>query len=200
LADSPYYAFVKGKFNGVDNVVISNTGYTGAGGFEIYFENEYAEKMWDSIFAAGAEFGIKPIGLGARDTLRLEMGFCLYGNDIDDTTSPIEAGLGWITKFTKDFTNRAAIEKQKTEGVTKKLVGFEMIDRGIPRHDYLIADANGNTIGKVTSGTQSPTLNKAIGMGYVAKDFAKADTEIYIMIRDKAIKAKVCKMPFLKKD
>lgn len=199
LADIPYYSFAKGKFNGVDNVVISNTGYTGAGGFEIYFENEYAEKMWDGIFAAGAEFGIKPIGLGARDTLRLEMGFCLYGNDIDDTTSPIEAGLGWITKFTKDFTNRAAIEKQKTDGVTKKLVGFEMIDRGIPRHDYQIADANGNIIGKVTSGTQSPTLNKAIGMGYVNKDFAKADTEIFIVIRDKAIKAKVCKIPFLKK-
>lgn len=199
LSDIPYYSFAKGKFNGVDNVVISNTGYTGAGGFEIYFENEYAEKMWDSIFAAGAEFGIKPIGLGARDTLRLEMGFCLYGNDIDDTTSPIEAGLGWITKFTKDFTNRATIEKQKTDGVTKKLVGFEMIDRGIPRHDYQIADANGNIIGKVTSGTQSPTLNKAIGMGYVNKDFAKSDTEIFVVIRDKAIKAKVCKIPFLKK-
>ena len=199
LADIPYYSFAKGVFNGVENVVVSNTGYTGAGGFEIYFENEYAEKMWDSIFAAGAEFGIKPIGLGARDTLRLEMGFCLYGNDIDDTTSPIEAGLGWITKFTKDFTNRAAIEKQKTEGVTKKLVGFEMIDRGIPRHDYQIADSNGTIIGKVTSGTQSPTLNKALGMGYVNKDFAKADTEIFILIRDKAIKAKVCKIPFLKK-
>jgi aminomethyltransferase len=199
LADIPYYSFAKGKFNSVDNVVISNTGYTGAGGFEIYFENQYAEKMWDSIFEAGKEFGIKPIGLGARDTLRLEMGFCLYGNDIDDTTSPIEAGLGWITKFTKDFTNRAAIEKHKTEGVSRKLVGFEMIDRGIPRHDYPIADANGTIIGKVTSGTQSPTLNKAIGMGYVNKDFAKADTEIYIMIRDKAIKAKVCKIPFLKK-
>lgn len=199
LADIPYYSFVKGKFNGVDNVVISNTGYTGAGGFELYFENQYAEKMWNDIFEAGKEFGIKPIGLGARDTLRLEMGFCLYGNDIDDTTSPIEAGLGWITKFTKDFTNRAAIEKQKADGVSKKLVGFEMIDRGIPRHDYLIADASGNTIGKVTSGTQSPTLNKAIGMGYLNKDFAKADTEIYIMIRDKAIKAKVCKIPFLKK-
>lgn len=199
LADIPYYSFVKGKFNGVDNVVISNTGYTGAGGFEIYFENQYAEKMWNDIFEAGKEFGIKPIGLGARDTLRLEMGFCLYGNDIDDTTSPIEAGLGWITKFTKDFTNRAAIEKQKTEGVSRKLVGFEMIDRGIPRHDYPIADANGNIIGKVTSGTQSPTLNKAIGMGYVNKDFAKADTDIYIMIRDKAIKARVCKIPFLKK-
>lgn len=199
LADIPYYSFAKGKFNGVDNVVISNTGYTGAGGFEIYFENEHAEKIWDAIFEAGKEFGIKPIGLGARDTLRLEMGFCLYGNDIDDTTSPIEAGLGWITKFTKDFTNRTAIEKQKTDGVTKKLVGFEMIDRGIPRHDYQIADANGKIIGKVTSGTQSPTLNKAIGMGYVNKDFAKADTEIFIVIRDKAIKAKVCKIPFLKK-
>lgn len=199
LADIPYYSFVKGKFNGVDNVVISNTGYTGAGGFEIYFENEYAENMWDSIFEAGAEFGIKPIGLGARDTLRLEMGFCLYGNDIDDTTSPIEAGLGWITKFTKDFTNRVAIEKHKTEGVSRKLVGFEMIDRGIPRHDYPIADAQGNIIGKVTSGTQSPTLNKAIGMGYVNKDFSKSDAEIFIIIRDKAIKAKVCKIPFLKK-
>jgi aminomethyltransferase len=199
LADIPYYSFAKGKFNGIDNIVISNTGYTGAGGFEIYFKNEDAEKIWDAIFTAGAEFGIKPIGLGARDTLRLEMGFCLYGNDIDDTTSPIEAGLGWITKFTKDFTNRAAIEKQKTDGVTKKLVGFEMIDRGIPRHDYQIADANGNIIGKVTSGTQSPTLNKALGMGYVNKEFAKADTEIFIVIRDKAIKAQVCKIPFLKK-
>ena len=199
LAEIPYYSFVKGKFNGIDNVVVSNTGYTGAGGFEIYFENEHAIDMWDSIFDAGKEFGIKPIGLGARDTLRLEMGFCLYGNDIDDTTSPIEAGLGWITKFTKDFTNRAAIEKQKVEGVSKKLVGFELIDRGIPRHDYQIADANGNIIGKVTSGTQSPTLNIAIGMGYVNKEFAKADSEIFIIIRDKAIKAKVTKMPFLKK-
>lgn len=199
LADIPYYSFAKGKFNGFDNVIISNTGYTGAGGFEIYFKNEDANKMWDAIFKAGEEFGIKPIGLGARDTLRLEMGFCLYGNDIDDTTSPIEAGLGWITKFTKDFTNRSAIEKQKTEGVTKKLVGFEMIDRGIPRHDYPIADAQGTIIGRVTSGTQSPTLNKAIGMGYVSKDFSKVDTEIFIIIRDKAIKAKVCKIPFLKK-
>lgn len=199
LADIPYYSFAKGTFNGIDNVVISNTGYTGAGGFEIYFENGHAEKIWDAIFEAGKEYGIKPIGLGARDTLRLEMGFCLYGNDIDDTTSPIEAGLGWITKFTKEFTNRAAIEQQKTAGVSKKLVGFEMIDRGIPRHDYLIADAQGNTIGKVTSGTQSPSLNKAIGMGYVNTAFAKADTEIFVMIRDKAIKAKVCKIPFLKK-
>ncbi|MDI9341373.1 MAG: glycine cleavage system aminomethyltransferase GcvT [Sediminibacterium sp.] len=199
LSEIPYYSFVKGTFNGVDNVVISNTGYTGAGGFEIYFENQYAEQMWDAIFKAGEPFGIKPIGLGARDTLRLEMGFCLYGNDIDDTTSPIEAGLGWITKFTKDFTNRAAIESQKTNVVTRKLIGFEMIDRGIPRHDYVITDASGKTIGKVTSGTQSPTLNKAIGLGYVETAFAKADTEIYISIRDKAIKAKVTKIPFIKK-
>ena len=199
LSEIPYYSFVKGTFCGVENVVVSNTGYTGAGGFEIYFDNEHAEKIWDAIFEAGKEFGIKPIGLGARDTLRLEMGFCLYGNDIDDTTSPIEAGLGWITKFTKDFTNREAIEKQKTEGVTKKLVGFEMIDRGIPRHDYQIADANGNIIGKVTSGTQSPTLNIALGMGYVNKEFSKVDSEIFIIIRDKAIKAKVSKIPFLKK-
>lgn len=199
LADIPYYSFVKGKFNGIDNVVISNTGYTGAGGFELYFDNKHAEKMWNDIFEAGKEFGIKPIGLGARDTLRLEMGFCLYGNDIDDTTSPIEAGLGWITKFTKDFTNRAAIEQQKLQGVQRKLVGFEMIDRGIPRHDYLIADASGKTIGKVTSGTQSPSLNKAIGLGYVETSFSKSDTEIFIMIRDKAIKAKVVKIPFLKK-
>lgn len=200
LSEIPYYSFVKGTFNGVENVVISNTGYTGAGGFEIYFENQYAEPMWDAIFKAGEEFGIKPIGLGARDTLRLEMGFCLYGNDIDDTTSPIEAGLGWITKFTKEFTNRPAIEAQKTtNGITRKLIGFEMIDRGIPRHDYLITDTSGKTIGKVTSGTQSPTLNKAIGLGYVETAFAKADTEIFISIRDKAIKAKVTKIPFIKK-
>lgn len=199
LADIPYYSFVKGKFNGVDNVVISNTGYTGAGGFELYFENQYAEKMWDAIFEAGKEFDIKPIGLGARDTLRLEMGFCLYGNDIDDTTSPIEAGLGWITKFTKDFTNKAAIEQHKLQGVSKKLVGFEMIDRGIPRHDYQIADAAGKIIGRVTSGTQSPSLNKAIGLGYVNTEFSKPDSEIFVIIRDKPIKAKITKIPFLKK-
>lgn len=198
LADIPYYTFKKGKFNGIDNVIISNTGYTGAGGFELYFANEVADKMWDAIFAAGAEFGIKPIGLGARDTLRLEMGFCLYGNDIDDTTSPIEAGLGWITKFTKEFTNKAAILEQKEKGVSKKLVGFEMIDRGIPRHDYQIADAAGNVIGRVTSGTQAPSLNKAIGMGYVSTAFAKADSEIFVIIRDKPIKAKVVKIPFYK--
>ena len=198
LSEIPYYTFKKGKFNGVDNVVVSNTGYTGAGGFEIYFENEVADKMWNAIFEAGAEFGIKPIGLGARDTLRLEMGFCLYGNDINDTTSPIEAGLGWITKFTKEFTNSKALLDQKEKGVAKKLVGFEMIDRGIPRHDYEIADASGNMIGVVTSGTQSPSLNKAIGMGYVPTAFSKADSEIFIMIRDKAIKAQVVKMPFYK--
>ncbi|MES2287875.1 MAG: glycine cleavage system aminomethyltransferase GcvT [Bacteroidota bacterium] len=198
LSDIPYYSFKKGKFNGIENVVISNTGYTGAGGFELYFDNEVAEKMWDGIFEAGAEYGIKPIGLGARDTLRLEMGFCLYGNDIDDTTSPIEAGLGWITKFTKEFTNKAALLNQKEKGVSKKLVGFEMIDRGIPRHDYQIADAAGNIIGKVTSGTQSPSLNKAIGMGYVNTAFSKTDSEIFILIRDKAIKAKVVKTPFYK--
>lgn len=199
LDEIPYYAFAKGKFNGVENVIISNTGYTGAGGFELYFENGAAENMWNAIFEAGKEFGIKPIGLGARDTLRLEMGFCLYGNDIDDTTSPLEAGLGWITKFTKNFVNREALEQQKANGVSKRLVGFEMVDRGIPRHEYPIADASGNTIGKVTSGTQSPSLGKAIGLGYVASAHAKADTEIFILIRDKAIKAKVCKIPFLKK-
>jgi aminomethyltransferase len=198
LSEIPYYSFKKGKFNGIDNVVVSNTGYTGAGGFEIYFENDVADKMWEAIFDAGAEYGIKPIGLGARDTLRLEMGFCLYGNDIDDTTSPIEAGLGWITKFTKEFTNKAAILEQKEKGVSKKLVGFEMIDRGIPRHDYQIADAAGNIIGKVTSGTQSPSLNKAIGMGYVNTPFSKTDSEIFILIRDKAIKAIVVKTPFYK--
>lgn len=199
LSDIPYYSFVKGKFAGFDNIVISNTGYTGAGGFEIYFDNEHAEKIWDAIFEAGKEFGIKPIGLGARDTLRLEMGFCLYGNDIDDTTSPLEAGLGWITKFTKDFTDKQHMLSLKEKGLTRKLVGFEMVDRGIPRHGYPIVDANGNNIGVVTSGTQSPTLNKAIGMGYVTTDLSKADSEIFVQIRDKNIKAKVVKIPFLKK-
>lgn len=199
LATIPYYSFVKGEFCGIENVVISNTGYTGAGGFEIYFDNEHADKIWDAIFEAGHEFGIKPIGLGARDTLRLEMGFCLYGNDIDDTTSPLEAGLGWITKFTKDFTDKQHMLLLKEKGVAKKLVGFEMIDRGIPRHGYPIFDATGNNIGIVTSGTQSPTLNKAIGMGYVKTELAKPDTEIFVQIRDKNIKAKVVKIPFLKK-
>lgn len=198
LASMEYYTFVKGTFAGVENVVISATGYTGAGGFEIYFENQYADQIWDAIFEAGAAYNIKPIGLGARDTLRLEMGFCLYGNDIDDTTSPIEAGLGWITKFSKQFTNSEALLAQKEAGIEKKLVGFEMIDRGIPRHDYQIADAEGNVIGKVTSGTQAPSLQKAIGMGYVAKDFAKEGTEVFILIRNTPIKAKVVKFPFYK--
>ena len=198
LASMEYYTFVKGTFAGVDNVVISATGYTGAGGFEIYFDNGHADKIWDAIFEAGAAYNIKPIGLGARDTLRLEMGFCLYGNDIDDTTSPIEAGLGWITKFSKPFTNSDALQAQKEAGIQKKLVGFEMIDRGIPRHDYEIADADGNIIGKVTSGTQAPSLQKAIGMGYVAKEFSKEGTEIFINIRNTPIKAKVVKFPFYK--
>jgi len=198
LASMEYYSFVKGTFAGVENVIISATGYTGAGGFEIYFENEYAEKIWDLVFEAGKSYNIKPIGLAARDTLRLEMGFCLYGNDIDDTTSPIEAGLGWITKFSKPFTNSEALQAQKEAGIQRKLVGFEMIDRGIPRHDYAIADADGNIIGKVTSGTQAPSLQKAIGMGYVAKDFSKEGTEVFINIRNTPIKAKVVKFPFYK--
>jgi aminomethyltransferase len=199
LSEVPYYHFKKGKFAGVDNVLISNTGYTGAGGFEVYFDNEVAETIWNAIFEAGAEFGIKPIGLGARDTLRLEMGFCLYGNDIDDTTSPIEAGLGWITKFNKEFIDKSILLGHKEKGVSRKLVGFEMIDRGIPRHDYEITDAQGTVIGKVTSGTQSPTLQKGIGMGYVATAHAKVGTEIYVKVRDKALKAVVVKIPFLKK-
>lgn len=198
LASMEYYSFKKGTFAGVDNVLVSATGYTGAGGFEIYFENQYADKIWNAIFDAGATYGIKPIGLGARDTLRLEMGFCLYGNDIDDTTSPIEAGLGWITKFTKPFTNSEALLAQKEAGVQRKLIGFEMIDRGIPRHDYPIVDALGNVVGKVTSGTQSPSLQKAIGMGYVNKELAKEGTEIFIDIRNSKIKAKVVKFPFYK--
>ena len=193
-----YYTFTKAVFAGVENVLISATGYTGAGGVEIYFEDEgdNANKIWNAIFEAGKTYNIKPIGLGARDTLRLEMGYCLYGNDIDDTTSPLEAGLGWITKFTKDFTARNIIEKQKADGVKRKLVGFEMIDRGIPRHDYVIKNLAGNTIGKVCSGTQSPSLNKAIGLGYVTMDASIADSEIFIEIRNSLVKAKVVKMPF----
>jgi aminomethyltransferase len=198
LASMEYYTFNKGKFAGIDNVLVSATGYTGAGGFEVYFDNEHAEQIWNAIFKAGEPFGIKPIGLGARDTLRLEMGFCLYGNDIDDTTSPLEAGLGWVTKFSKAFTNSDALQQQKQAGISKKLVGFEMIDRGIPRHDYEIVDADGNNIGKVTSGTQSPSLQKAIGMGYVDKAFAKEDGEIFIKIRDNKVKAKIVKPPFYK--
>lgn len=196
LGEMEYYSFKKGRFAGIDNVLISATGYTGAGGYEVYFENEHADHMWNAIFKAGAPFGIQPIGLAARDTLRLEMGFCLYGNDINDTTSPIEAGLGWITKFTKEFVNSAALLQQKNEGVARKLVGFELIDRGIPRHDYIIVDADGKEIGVVTSGTQSPTLKKPIGLGYVPTAYSKPGSEIYISIRDKAIKAVVVKLPF----
>ncbi len=194
-----YYTFVKGKFAGVENVLISATGYTGSGGVEIYFEEKdgEAEKIWDGIFTAGATQGIKPIGLGARDTLRLEMGYCLYGNDIDDTTSPLEAGLGWITKFTKDFVAKPILEKQKSEGVTEKLVGIEMVEKGIPRHNYEIKDHMGATIGRVTSGTQSPSLGKAIAMGYVHTTYSPIDQQVYVKVRDKLLIAKVVKMPFV---
>ncbi len=198
LASMEYYTFQKGKFAGVDNVIVSATGYTGAGGFEIYVANEDVKTVWDAIFTAGAPYGIKPIGLGARDTLRLEMGFCLYGNDIDDNTSPLEAGLGWVTKFTKDFVNSENLKAEKEAGVQKKLVGFEMIDRGIPRHDYEIVDADGNIIGRVTSGTQSPTLKKSVGLGYVNNAFTKEGTEIYINIRNQKVKAVIKKPPFVK--
>jgi aminomethyltransferase len=194
-----YYTFAKGEFAGVKNVLVSATGYTGAGGVEIYFENkeDNAEKIWNAIFEAGAPQGLKPIGLAARDTLRLEMGFCLYGNDIDDTTSPLEAGLGWITKLNKEnFTSKETFQKQKEEGIKRKLVGFEMVDKGIPRHHYEIADKDGNAIGYVTSGTQSPSLGKAIGMGYVALEHAAIDSTIFIKVRDKLLQAKVVKMPF----
>ena len=193
-----YYTFTKGTFAGVENVLISATGYTGAGGVEIYFEDKdgAAEMIWNAIFEAGSSYGIKPIGLGARDTLRLEMGFCLYGNDIDDTTSPLEAGLGWITKFTKPFTSSTLFEKQKAEGVSKKLVGFEMIEKGIARNGYEIKTFEGELIGRVTSGTQSPSLGKAIGMGYVNTPYAAVGTDIYIAVRNTLVKAKVVKMPF----
>ena len=199
LSDMEYYTFKIGTFAGVENVVVSTTGYTGAGGFEIYFPNENANDMWDKIFAAGAPQGIEPIGLGARDTLRLEMGFCLYGNDINDTTSPLEAGLGWITKFSAPFLNSENLKAQKEAGVTRKLVAFEMIDKGIPRHDYEIADANGNVVGIVTSGTQSPSLEKAIGMGYVPTAMSTLGTEVFILVRGKALKAVVVSLPFFKK-
>ncbi|WP_353084760.1 glycine cleavage system aminomethyltransferase GcvT [Flavobacterium sp.] len=199
LANMAYYSFQIGEFAGIQNVVVSATGYTGSGGFEIYFKNEDAETIWNKVFEAGAAFGIKPIGLAARDTLRLEMGFCLYGNDINDTTSPIEAGLGWITKFDKEFTNSANLKAQKETGVSKKLVGFELIERGIPRHDYEIVDADGNNIGIVTSGTMAPSLGKGIGMGYVKSEFAGIDSEIFIQIRNNKVAAKVVKMPFYKK-
>ena len=200
LSAIPYYSFTTGEFAGCKNVIISNTGYTGAGGFELYFYNEDGMKIWNAIFEAGKAEGINPIGLGARDTLRLEMGFCLYGNDLDDTTSPIEAGLGWITKFAegKDFTNRAYLEKQKTEGVTRKLCAFELSDKGVPRHGYEIADANDQIIGVVTSGTMSPVLKSGIGIGYVKPEFAIVGTEIFIKVRNRSLKATVVKTPFRK--
>lgn len=193
-----YYTFVIDKFAGFDNIIISATGYTGSGGFEIYMPNEAAVTIWKAVFEAGKDYDIKPCGLAARDTLRLEMGFCLYGNDIDDTTSPIEAGLGWITKFTKNFTNSDAIKAQKELGVEDKLVGFELLERGIPRHDYTIVNENGDIIGRVTSGTMSPSLNKGIGMGYVLKEYSKVDTKIFIQIRKKNVLARVVKLPFYK--
>lgn len=197
LASMKYYTFDKGVFAGKSDVIVSATGYTGSGGFEIYFKNEDANHIWTEIFKAGALLDIKPIGLGARDTLRLEKGFCLYGNDIDDNTSPIEAGLGWITKFTKDFIDKDVLQAQKENGVSQKLVGFQMLERGIPRHGYPILDGSGNEIGKVTSGTQSPTLEKAIGMGYIHLDHAKVESEVFISIRNKTVKAQVVKMPFV---
>ncbi|HLL41556.1 MAG TPA: glycine cleavage system aminomethyltransferase GcvT [Segetibacter sp.] len=198
IANLKYYTFAKGTFAGIANVLVSATGYTGSGGVEIYFEdkNDNADKIWNAIFEVGKPQGLKPIGLGARDTLRLEMGYCLYGNDIDDTTTPLEGGLAWITKFTKNFTAKEILERQKAEGVRRKLIGFEMIDKGIPRHGYEINDENGNKIGEVTSGTQSPTLGKAIGMGYVLKDFSSAGSKIYIKVREKRLEAKVMKLPF----
>lgn len=199
LDSMAYYTFEQTDFAGFANVIVSATGYTGAGGFEIYVANEQAEAVWNAIMQAGQAYGIKPIGLGARDTLRLEMGYCLYGNDITDTTSPIEAGLGWVTKFTKDFINSASFKAQKEQGVPRKLVGFELIDRGIPRSHYELCDAAGNTIGEVTSGTQSPTLGKGIGMGYVPTAFSKPGSEVFVKVRDRLLKAQVVKLPFVKK-
>jgi aminomethyltransferase len=198
LTDMVYYTFEKGKFAGVDNVLVSATGYTGSGGFEIYFDNEHAEKIWTAVMKAGQGNGIMPAGLGARDTLRLEKGFCLYGNDIDDTTSPIEAGLGWITKFTKDFVDSKLLLEQKEKGTTRKLVAFKMIDRGIPRKEYQINDSEGKSIGVVTSGTSSPSLKLGIGMGYVTKDLSKIGTEIFVEIRGRQLKCEIVKLPFVK--
>lgn len=197
LGDIPYYSFVTGKVGGIEDVIISNTGYTGSGGFEIYFKNENANQLWDATIEAGEEFGIMPCGLASRDTLRLEKGFCLYGNDIDDTTSPLEAGLGWITKFDKDFVSKEIFAKQKEEGVTKKLIGFELTDKGVPRHDYAIVDADGKVIGKVTSGTQSPMKKIGIGLGYVDIAHSKVGTEIFIQVRNKNIPAIIVKTPFV---
>ncbi|EIJ37323.1 glycine cleavage system aminomethyltransferase GcvT [Galbibacter orientalis] len=199
LSAIKFYNFEVGEFAGIEHVIISATGYTGSGGFEIYCKNTDVEQVWNKVLEAGKNHGIKPIGLAARDTLRLEMGYCLYGNDIDDTTSPLEAGLGWITKFSKDFVNSEALKRQKETGVTKKLVGFEMIERGIPRHDYEILNTNEEVIGKVTSGTMAPSLNKGIGMGYVTTENAEVGTTIYLQIRKKKVEAKVVKLPFYKK-
>jgi len=198
LASMQYYSFGMATFAGHQHILISATGYTGAGGFEIYLPNNVVEDVWNKIFEAGAAHGIKPVGLGARDTLRLEMGFCLYGNDIDDNTSPIEAGLGWITKFTKPFINSEALKAQKENGVIKKLVGFDLLDKGIPRHGYNVLDKKGNVIGVVTSGTQSPSLGKPIGMAYVPTALSKPGSEIFISIRDKKLKAQVVSLPFIK--
>lgn len=199
LSQISYYHFEVADFAGIEHVIISATGYTGSGGFEIYCKNNEVQQVWDRVFEAGAAFGIKPIGLAARDTLRLEMGFCLYGNDIDDTTSPLEAGLGWITKFTKEFIDSDKLKQQKEAGVSRKLVAFEMVDKGIPRHDYEIADASGKVIGKVTSGTMSPSMKVGIGLGYVAIEEAGMDNEIFIIVREKLVKAKIVKLPFYKK-
>lgn len=201
LSSIPYYAFTTGKFAGVDNVIISNTGYTGAGGFELYFYPQYGEQIWKAVFEAGAEFDIKPIGLGARDTLRLEAGFPLYGNDLDDTTSPLQAGLGWITKFVdgNDFISRPILEAEKAAGIPRKLIGFEMIGKGIARHDYEIVNKEGEVIGKVTSGTIAPTTKKGIGLGYVKPEYSALETPIFIRIRNKDIEAVVVKPPFRKK-
>jgi aminomethyltransferase len=199
LAAIPYYHFEVGDFAGIEHVIISATGYTGSGGFEIYCKNEEVEQIWNKVFEAGAAFGIKPIGLAARDTLRLEMGFCLYGNDINDSTSPIEAGLGWITKFSKEFTNSENLKQQKELGVSKKLVAFEMRERAVPRHDYEIVDADGKVIGVVTSGTMSPSMNVGIGLGYVTTENSAIDSTIFIRIRKNDVPAKVVKLPFYKK-
>lgn len=198
LANLKFYTFEIGTFAGVKDVIVSATGYTGSGGIEIYAKNEDMEKIWNAVLEAGKSFGIQPIGLAARDTLRLEKGYCLYGNEITDETSPLEAGLGWVTKFTKPFIHSEELAKEKEAGLKNRLVGFELIDRGIPRHDYEIVNAEGEVIGKVTSGTQSPSLGKGIGIGYVPVDYAKEGSEIFIRIRKKDIKAQVVKMPFVK--
>ncbi len=199
IADMEYYTVQVGKFAGVDNVIVATTGYTGSGGYEVYFTNDVADQIWDAVFEAGKDVNIMPAGLGARDTLRMEMGFCLYGNDIDDTTSPHEAGLGWITKYTKDFTNSEALKAQKEAGVTRKLVGFHEIEKGpIPRQGYEIQDLEGNNIGHITSGTKSPSMDKAVAMGYVKKEFSAVDTEVRIIIRNKSLSTKVTRFPFLK--